>query len=240
MPGFKTLNATGSRDENLVSSISVPYYVDTYAEVWTVGSGSLEGLPEKTRSWTQLNNGTSYKVTVIYEGFTEDEDGDEPTLEETEKWGLDFDFSEEPLESHHNLEAIKAAYGGVIVDKKIQFPEKIPKSKDARRSGLQQRVKAGEKNIMFGVETYALLKARITRSFAARDIPPDIGRQIGKIFKAIPGLPAALAAIEWGDRDWMVWPPKIEQRGDVWGVSQDYLLSAPGGWPPEVYGLIER
>lgn len=234
---IKTLGQSGGVDRNRVASMRVPWYVDTFADVWTVGSDPISGLPAVERSWAQMENG-KWKVTVTHEGYA---DGTEPeSIEETEQWSVDFDFSEEPIESHHNLDEIKKTYGGVIVDGKVSFPEKRPKG-DQSKSGLSASSnKSGEKNPLFGVTTFILLKARISRSFSWREVPSDVGRQIGRIYQSIPGLPDDLANIDWGDRDWMVQPPKIQQKGDVWKVEQDYLLSPPGGWPPAVYNLIER
>lgn len=59
-------------------------------------------------------------------------------------------------------------------------------------------------------------------------------------YRTVPNLPNDLANIDWGDRSFMAQPPKIQQKGDVWAVARDYLLSPPGGWPEGMYEFIER
>lgn len=234
---FQTLGSSGGTDENLVSTAEIPYYVDNIDAVWTVGDFPVYGLSPTGRSWNQIENG-KYKVTVTYQGYVDGEEPDE--LEETEKWSLDFDFSEEPIESHVNLAEIKKVYGGQMVEDKLVFKEILPKGSSAR-TGLTSRYrKATEKNPMHGVSTYILLKARITRTFSWTTVPSDTGIQIGRVYQTIPGLPDDLADVRWGERDWMLMPPKITPKGDIWAVTQDYLLSPPGGWPYGVYGQTQR
>ena len=33
--------------------------------------------------------------------------------------------------------------------------------------------------------------------------------------------------------------PKVSKRGNVYELSEELMLSAPGGWPEAVHGLIQ-
>lgn len=227
---------TGGRDENLICTATVPYLARSFAEVLTVGGGDFHGLRESTRAWQALNDGSgSYIVTVTYKGYTKDE---EPDPENTEQWNLSFDFSEEPIESHPNLKAIKATYGGYYEEPggPLKFPEFMPKASTGKGGlGGKGKAKPGEKNPMFGNSTYAVMTARVTRTWSSKQIPKNAINDIGKVYTSIPGSPDAIANIDFGDRTWMAMPPKISQQGDVWRIENEWLLSPPNGWVEEVY-----
>ncbi|MCP4444924.1 MAG: hypothetical protein GY872_07475 [Roseibacillus sp.] len=237
---FKTIGKSGGTDENGLSRITVPWYVDSIDQVWSVGRDAVEGLPAMSRTFTQLGNG-HFKVNVTHEGYSDDDKEEGNTGEEaTTTWNVDFDFSEEPIEAHHNLEEIKKRYGGTVVEGKVEFPEKLP-TNSRSRSGLRTSSNgSNDKNPLFGVETYILLKARISKRYTTEEIPADVSRTMGRIIRTIPNAPEDLASMDWGDRDWMIQPPKVEFKGEVRVITQEYLLSPPGGWPEGVHEFIER
>lgn len=228
--------ASGGRDENMISTFSVSYLAKGLNEVTTVGTTNFYGLVEEGRTWAATNDGTdSYIVTVSYKGYTEDE---EPDPKDTEQWNLGFDFSEEPIESHPKLKGIKLAFGGYYDEPggSIKFPEFMPK--DAKGSGglgSKGRAKAGEKNPLFGTSTYAVMTARVTRTWSSKVIPKNTINDIGKIYSNIPEAPGAIADVEFGSRTWLAMPPKISQEGDVWRIENEWLLSPPSGWIEEIY-----
>jgi hypothetical protein len=228
--------ASGGRDENMISSFSVSYYAPSIGEVTTVGEVRFQGLVEHGRSWQALNDGTDgWIVTVSYKGYTEDE---EPAPEDTEQWNLNFDFSEEPIESHPNLKAIKEAFGGYYEEPggPLKFPEFMPKeSKGKGGLGGKGKAKPGDKNPMFGNATYAVMTARVTRTWSSKKIPKNAINDIGKVYTSIPGAPDSIADVDFGSRTWMAMPPKISQNGDVWRIEDEWLLSPLSGWVEEIY-----
>ena len=228
--------ASGGRDENRICTFSIPYHAKSIAEVTTVGEPRFQGLVEQGRTWQALNDGTDgWIVIVTYKGYAGDE---EPAPEVTEQWNLSVDFSEEPIESHPNLKAIEAAYGGYYEEPggPLKFPEFMPKSSTGKGGlGGKGKAKPGEKNPMFGNTTYAVMTARVTRTWSSKSIPKNAINDIGKVYSSIPGAPDAIANIDFGDRTWMAMPPKISQQGDVWRIENEWLLSPPSGWVEEVY-----
>jgi hypothetical protein len=227
---------TGGRDENRVCSVTVPYLAKSLGDVLTVGGKEYQGLRETSRAWQAFNDGSGgYIVTVEYKGYSNDDPSPEP--EETEQWSIDFDFSEESLESHPKWQEIKKKYGGYQEEAggPVKFPETMPDG-GGKSGGLGGRkLKTGDKNPMFGAKTYAVMTARATRTWSSRRIPKNAVNDIGKVYQNIPGAPHEFDQIEFGDRNWMAMPPKISQNGDVWRIQNEWMLSPPGGWVEEVY-----
>jgi hypothetical protein len=229
--------AAGGRDENQISTCTVPYLARTAAEIGTVGRGSYMGLVESTRSWQAINDGSDgYIVNVTYKGYLEDEE--EPQPEDTEQWSLNFDFSEEPIESHPKFADIRKRYGGYREDAAgpILFPEVMPQGASSS-SGLggKGKLKAGDRNPMHGTSSYAVMTARVTRSWSSKNIPKGAVNDIGKVFNTIPNAPETITKVDFGSRNWMQMPPKITQNGDVWRIEDEWLLSPSTGWIEEVY-----
>ena len=58
--------------------------------------------------------------------------------------------------------------------------------------------------------------------------------RIGTIQESLPGgFPTP------SGRNWIVMPPKISQRGGIYQITEELMLSQPGGWPENVYKLIQ-
>ena len=232
---IKMEGAGGGRHDNKISTFSVPYFVTSAAEITTVGSGNYLGLKETGRTWEAWNDGTDgWKVIVQYKGHMEGDDSAvDPT--ETEQWNIDFDFSEEPLESHPDLRLILDTYGGYIEDGEVKFPELMPAGTKAKGGLSGKTASAGDRNPMFGTTTYPVMTARVTRSWSAAVIPKNAVDDIGKVYGTIPGIPDTIAEVDFGDRDWLTMPPKIAQNGSVWRITNEWLLSPAGGWVTEVH-----
>lgn len=232
---IKLEGAAGSRDENKITTFTVPYYVESFDEVTTVGKDVSNGLAESTRSWQAWNDGADgWVVTVVYKGhLSEDDEAEDP--ENTEQWSMDFDFSEEPLQAHPNYEEIKAAYGGYVEEGDLKFSEFIPNNAKSGGGLGGKRRSAGDRNPLFGTTTYAVMTARVTRSWSAKKIPKNAVNDISKTYKNIPDAPEEISSVEFGDRNWLAMPPKISQNGNVWRIENEWLLSPEGGWIEEIY-----
>ena len=226
---FQMLGMTASRDERRLLSVSVPWNCKTLAETMTVGGASPFGLPETGRQVSQLED-ASFQVTITYQG-TEGE----PPAEET--YEFDSSFREEPIESHPQIARIRKRYGGVTNDDgRITFPEKLP-SAGSDGSGLSgSESTSTEKNPMFGQTTYLVLHAVFRRTYLKRRVPVNLLDEVGTTREKLPGgLPTPKG------RNWLIMPPKVSKRGNVFEISEEWMLSKPGEkWPPAIYGLIER
>lgn len=251
--------ATGGRDENGIITHTISWVASDITKVLEVGrklgktpdlKAKYLGLEETNRTWTATNDDTgSYIVTVTYKGYLE---GEEPEPEDTEQWSMVFDYSEEPIETHPYWEKIKTTYyaqpnGGDADAHGYHFKEKMPPgAKVGKGLGGKLVGAAGDRNPMYKVLTFAVLQARITRSFSAKKIERKWLKDVGHVTKDIPELQAAkggasrMKDITPDDRDWLTQPPKITMQGGVFRVEQEWLLSPPGGWPEEVYKLIQN
>ena len=89
---------------------------------------------------------------------------------------------------------------------------------------------------MFGVTTYLVLNAVFRHTYLRRTIPNDLLNRVGTTRSNLPeGFPTPPS------RNWLVMPPKVGKRGNVYEISEEWMLSKPGQlWPEAIYGLIER
>jgi hypothetical protein len=210
-------------------SFSLTYVVPDFADVTTHGQTKYRGIPEVSRSWTQLEGCLGYELTIKYQGKLEED----PT--DVDDYSLDVSFSEEPLQSHPNWQEIKKKYRGQVVDDKVEFQEYIRLPK---KLNTQPGSKGFSKNPMYGHTTWMVLKAVVRHSYVSRSRPSL--SMIGRIVSRAPG------GFDTPDgHDWLVMPPKATRRSgsgpdsELFNVTVEYLLSPIGGWPETVYETME-
>jgi hypothetical protein len=226
---FQMLGLSASRDERKLVSLSVPWNCKTLAETMTVGGGAPFGLTETGRQVSQLED-ASFQVTISYEG-TEEEPGEEDSYE------FDSSFREEPIESHPKIARIRKRFGGVLGDDgRITFPERMPGGAGETAGLGGGETSKAEKNPLFGQTTYLVLNAVFRRTYLKRRVPSDLLDEVGTTRARLPGgLPTPKG------RNWLVMPPKVARRGNVFEITEEWMLSKPGEeWPEALYGLIER
>lgn len=224
---FQMLGLSGGRDERGLITVAVPWNCATLNEALSVGSPVM-GLPETRRAISQLEDG-SFQATITYEG-AEGENGDKDTFE------FDSMFREEPIESHPSIDRLKTQFGGSLnADGRIVFPEKTPSNKGAG-TGLSGSRSSSDKNPMFGVTTYLVLNAVFRHTYLSRSVPSDLLQKVGTTRDRLPeGFPTPT------DRNWLIMPPKVNKRGNVFEIAEEWMLSKPGQkWPDAIYGLIQR
>lgn len=225
---FETLGLTGRQDQRGIVSLTIPYYCYTREEMLTVGAGSYLGLDETDRTFSSHDDG-NFLAYVTYEG-TSGGDGD-GRGKDGETISFESSFSEEPIETHPEIESLKTIYAGTYdaATKLISFAEFLSGKTGALSGGKK------EKNPMFGVKTYLDVKAVFRRTYVASVVPSDILTSIGKVVSSLPtGMPTTPG------RDWLIMPPKIAQRGKVYEITEELMMSKPGGWPKTLYGLITQ
>jgi hypothetical protein len=239
---FITVGATGSKSKEGVIQWVVPYYVQSIAEVKTVGKEDYEDCQEVSRTWACNNDGAdpSYIVTVTYEGGSAESNNATYGDEESTVWSLDFEMAEEPIEAHWNFEEIKKVYGGRWADPETKvdwtFDETLPAgSKASSGLGGKSKVGGGNKNPMFGVKTYIVMNCIASVSYTKKTLPPTVINNIGKLYLKIPEAPPQFNSLDTGKRNWMKMPPQISKRGNVWQISESWKLSEYYEWPKEVY-----
>ena len=230
---FQMAGQKGQVDDKGVVTWTIPYFVEELSEVFSVGvMPPVEGLREVGRSWTDIE-GAGLQVEVEYEGAY----GDPEEKEET--YDYDSSFKEETLLAHPLWPQIKDFYKGTYDkdDKRVEFEEYLSSGSTGLGGGGGSTA-SGErdkrKNPMYGLETFLSLASVFRRTYLRANIPAGLLDKVGTIQDSLPGgFPTPPG------RDWIIMPPKITQRGGVFQITEELMLSQPGGWPKKVYALIQ-
>ncbi len=193
---------------------TVPYFADS--------EGDLANLPTQYRG--ALRTGASgaewdagegkYVVTVTYQGFDPSQgaaSGELDSYEITPEW------REEPIESHPDVAALKAQYGGTVdpSDGRLKFSETLD-GKGGGGTGFGGTKKSSAKNPLFGVTTYPVLRLVATHSYVRDHIPKGIMSKPGTVVKS---LPAGFEG-EGNDKTWICDTPQIRKRGNAWEITE--------------------
>lgn len=227
MPGQK-----GELDEKGIVTWTVPYFVEDLSEIFVVGEDPpVSGMKEVGRSWSDIE-GAGLQVEVQYEGTIGNPEEKEDTFE------YDSSFKEETLLAHPLWNKIKTFYKGRYIkeEKRIEFAETLSSGNTGLGSGggTTASGEKGKKNPLYGLETFLSLSSVFRRTYLRESIPPSLLDRIGTIQESLPGgFPTP------SGRNWIVMPPKISQRGSVYQITEELMLSQPGGWPENVYKLIQ-
>ena len=227
MPGQK-----GEVDEKGVVTWTVPYFVESLSDIFVVGDGPpVEGMKEVGRSWTDIE-GAGLQVEVQYEGVIGNPEEKESTYD------YDSSFKEETLLAHPLWNKIKTFYKGRYIkeEKRIEFDEEIPNGTPGLGGGggSLNSGERGRKNPLFGLETFLSLSSVFRHTYLRETVPSSLLDRIGTIQESLPGgFPTP------SGRNWIVMPPKISQRGGIYQITEELMLSQPGGWPENVYKLIQ-
>lgn len=217
----------GGTDETGVTSYQVPFYARNIEECATVARGyTIGGLPEKSRTWAP-GEGAVFIVTVLYQGQANPSDS--PKVSEVQT-SLESSWTEEPIEYHPRLAEILKKYEGHIdKDNRVVF-EPFLKDEKSQQGGLSKTESKSKKNPFFGIEKYQKLSVSYSRTYAAKSMPGNLLRRVGKIVNSPPGAPPELQ----GQTKWLVLPPSARQRGNVFEITENYQLM-DADVPEELY-----
>lgn len=230
---FQMSGQKGGVDETGIVTWTVPYFTDNLSDIFIVGGNPpMEWLKEVGRSWSDIE-GAGVRVDVEYEGVI----GNPEDKEET--YDFDSSFKEETLLAHPLWNQIKTYYKGTFdkEDKRIEFTEFLNDNTTGLGTGGGSNASGerGRKNPMFGLETFLSLSVVFRRTYISESIPSGLLDRVGTIQNSLPGgFPTP------SGRNWIIMPPKINQRGGVFQITEELLLSQPGGWPENVYKLIQK
>lgn len=253
----------GGKNESGNTRIKVSWWVETLAECLAAGNASELGLPQRSREFKTHDDetrGAGYQVDILYEGVPDGtEDG------EDEDWEFDPTFAEEPIETHPEFARLKEDYGGVLgADGRVVFPQTLDGPTNlkiglasgqgaavggvlggaigaaagaitAAAASAATAAAAARPNPLFGLKTYFVTKAVWRRTRTLKRVPKSVLDTIGTV---VGKLPTSAIPTPKG-RNWLILPPKIQKRGNAVSVADQYMLSGPGGWPPDVYQLIQ-
>lgn len=221
----------GDQDERGLVSHKVPYIARSFSEIFRVGLGGYAGLPETARTWKHDAGGV-YLVEVTYEG----RQTTEVAKKELYTFSCKSSFREEAIEGHPQIEELIKKFKGSrdAQTQKVTFPASLT---GAGTNGLSGEGGVADKpNPMAGVEKYMALEVVWSRKYVSDTIPKAIYARIGKITTSPPGYGAAQPPKIPKRQAWLIMPPQVTQRGNVFDVEEEYTL-LPEGTPKEVYDL---
>lgn len=220
----------GSKDKYGIISHSVPYYCESLADAayGTLPNDTGFGENRAKRTWQPWAGGTGYIVVAVFEGA-------DPSLIDSESfyWEFDSSFAERRLESHPRIKDLITKYGGQVQDDgQIFWP--LTYSEKVSGSGLSgSAASSSNKNPLFGADSYVELQA-VFRAVRIRSSPSsDLLDRIGTIKKDLP-----VSVTTPANRDWLIMPPRVAERGNVVTETEEWLIGPPGGWPQDIYELL--
>jgi hypothetical protein len=225
-----TTGITGGISETGVATIEVPMFVDTLAEALSVLPNLGIGIPYRSRSFTQEDDG-GYKVTLHFEGIANEAPNDDQVTFE-----LDTSMAEDPIQTHPFFDTLKTRYAWDAA--KEQFAETLPES-SGEQTALSGSGKKPKKNPMFGVDNWLVVGAVFRKTYAAKTIPSSILRGIGTVVDKPPGIEQFKIPGAAKKRNWLKLAPKIKRKGNAVEITEEYMLSGPNGWIRDVYGQAQ-
>ena len=228
---FELLGVSGGRDQNGICSVQVPYYAETFGDVFEVGAGGYGGLQETGRSF-QANADGTFTVHITCEGAPL-KSGQSLPGRDNPTYTMNSTFEEEAIEAHPKINEIVTKYGGTWKEGKVTFPPKMPADKSKNLTGLAL-LSATESNAkpnpMSGVEKYKKLSVQWEVAYAAGVIPSDVISRVGTVISNPPGNPPKLD----GRTKWLVMPPTANKKGNLAEIKEVYFL-LDQDIAPEIY-----
>lgn len=218
MPDWPISGVTFSQDKTGIVTFKVPWIVRQPIELVTFAPTWVPlGLPVVDRSGTNRTDG-DWDLMLTHEGAVAG-----IKLEET--FELDYTSTDEPIETFPKFDALAKKYKAKIVEDRLEGWPKTLKDD----SGNQI------KNPMYGVTHYSSPGATWTATRILPEFPSDLLDRLGKI--ASPRTNGRITPPKTPRlRNWLKRSVKASWRGNVWSVTESYLLSGDGGFIRDIYG----
>ena len=160
----------------------------------------------------------AFDVTFDLEGHFK------PDAAEGEEFTLDGTTSEDPIEAHDQLQMLIAKYKGKRGDDgKVVFPLTLEVNGQT------------ERNPMHGVSSYLVPGLVWSKNYVSLSFGDSVVRGLGTIDSPPIGRQGQRPPSLAGGRNWLKIRAKADWRGNIWKISESWLLSGPGGWNPDVY-----
>lgn len=147
-----------------------------------------------------------------------------PSEADGEEFELDGTAAENRIEAHDEIKRLIEKYDGQRKDDgTVTFP-------------LTVSVNGREiENPMHGVKGFYLPSLMWTRNTVSDQFPLTMVRALGCVDTPPTGKRGQRAPTLTGNRNWLKMRAKGTWRGNVWKITESWLLSGPGGWNPDVY-----
>lgn len=227
MPDVIQVGTDAGVDEKLgLVSIKMPYAVAPRSSLGATLQVALFfipvevssiGLPVVKRDVKQRAEG-GFDVTFLLEGHFE------PTAAHGEEFSLEGTTTETRIEAHDNLRMLIEKYDGdPKEDGTVKFP--IELSINGQTVG----------NPMHGVKGFYDPGLAWTRSILSQELPQSLVEALGCIDTPPSGSQGQHPPRLAGRRNWLKVRARAEWRGNIWKLSETWMLSGKGGWNPDIY-----
>lgn len=220
----------GSIDKNGLENINVSYYVPTLLMARRFAPDDVIqgiGLPVMRRTYKQeWGNGRlldlgidgAYKITWGLEGMQNPQDGENGV-----QFSGDGTLAEDRPETHPDLPKLINDYDGQIdADGRLSFQPTITVS------GIEV------KNPLYGWSKWMNPGLVWTKTYLALSPSSSITYMLGKIDTPPSGPGGYLPSLP-GKRNWLKVVGKPDWRGNIWKVTESWMMSGDGGWNSDVY-----
>ena len=196
---------------------------------------SISGLVEwQPRTFNRIDAGeqAGYDVEVTLEGHVKPDTADE------EYYELEGSTSDDPIESHWNLDVLLALYAGTFnkQSQRVQWAKNLT----GQDGNIAPGNSTAARNPMFGAETWLVPGLIWSHNWVTARLPDKIINELGTITGKLPGKPKTLHNPPGvnGSRNWLCVRVRGRERGNIWQMSTSYQLSGPYGWVEEMYRYL--
>lgn len=210
---------TGGRDRRGLFSLAYRYFfgdTDPITALKATLPSTPTNLPEVDRritEWDVDNNG--FIVTATFEGL---DSGDSQFAEEDDQYTLTSEWREEPIEAFPDRAALEKSYGAYEDPDtgRLRFPETLEGAATGS-TALAKGKKSSERNPLFGVTTYPVMRMVATHSYVRATVPSAVYATIGQVTK---NLPAGFQ--EPPEKVWIKDTPSCRKRGNAWEIVEKW------------------
>jgi len=189
--------------KNTPAMPTLPYTMklESYKEEWTDGVGK--------KTWV-------YKAGQKIPASGTDPNQNGPD----EVWSADVSLSERPISSHPKLDDIRAKYGGVFKDGRVEFPAKLTN---------------GEVNPMYMVDTYLAPSVSVTLEKVDSNTSVSTGSLSDLGYIDSPDTSGSPFSFCSGTNEWLLVGHEIRRQGSETSERKSWKWGGPGGWVEQVY-----
>ena len=217
---FEAFGMSAQQDKQGVWTVNIPRVVKGLDAAWDCGSTKYGNWDLVGRSVQPHEDGEHFIVTCTYQGadIGSGGDGGASYADRTTVYDMSATWEEEPIESHPKIQELLKKYSGRVVNGEVIWDKELPA---AATGGMGDgEAPPPTKNPMYGVVRWKRLGVTWAATRILSSIPPGILFSVGKKTGTVPGVPPSVPV----GSVWMKLPPKANKRGNVWSVTEEWML----------------
>jgi len=212
-------------DKNGIAKIHVPVNVPDLPTALLLSPGAvaaaigLSGVICTDRPLSQDPDG-EFTVTYQFEGFNQDWTFDQ--AKEFMQLSFKPNKNSDPIQTHpHFKDRIESIFGPMVDDK---WPETYTPKAGTGVPGFSQGSGKALPNPMLGVDSWIKYGGTFSRSYACTSLPESVWENNGMLIDFPPDADK-LSIPRFSNRKWLKEVPEIDEVGNAFKVTENYLLS---------------